>query len=262
MTAPTFVRRAWLALGSLTVVVVIGMSTFLVVNVVAHEEISERRTFPVADVDALDLRSDNGRVVIAGGDVDEITVVAEVDHGLRRTAHRAEVQGRTLVVRDDCPTGVQVWCRVDYEILVPADLLVTAMVENGRLTVRDLATDLTVSSDNGTIELVRIGGDVDARTKNGSVRARGLTGDDLLARSENGSIEVSFTESPGFVDARTSNGSIDLVVPDDERVVYRVDTSVFAFGETDVGIRTDRDSDHIILAATFHGSVTIRYPAG
>ncbi|HYD09468.1 MAG TPA: hypothetical protein VEA78_05145 [Acidimicrobiales bacterium] len=255
-------RRAWLAIGSLATILTLGFSTFLVVNVVAHDEVMAAHRFAADDVDVLDLRSENGHVEIIGADVDEIEIIAAVDHGLRRTSHDVDLDGRTVVVRDDCPTGIPVWCRVDYDLLVPRDLPLVVRTDNGSIDVRDVDADVRVQSRNGSIDLVRLRGRVDASTVNGSLRARGLTGDDLVGRADNGSIRVSFSESPSYVDVRGRHGSIDVVVPDEEGVRYRVDGGSAFRGSIDVGVRTDRDSERIIVAETQIGSVTIRYPAG
>ena len=105
--------------GSLLTVAVLAFGTYSVVNHVAHEEVTETATFSADGVTQVRLHNENGRVEIVGDDVDEISLVAEVSHGLRRTVTHAGIEGDTLVVDMDCPTGIPVWCSVDYRLVVP-----------------------------------------------------------------------------------------------------------------------------------------------
>jgi hypothetical protein len=252
--------RLWIVIGSIVTVVAIAFATYNIVNLVAHEEVTERTTFDADGVAAVKLHNDIGSVEIVGDDVDQITLVAEISHGLRRTVTEAAVEGDTLVVDMDCPTGLPVWCSVDYHLVVPRDLDVDARNDNGRLTLRDLDGDVIASGDNGGIELARLSGDVEVDTQNGGIRAGGLRGEAITARSQHGSVRLTFAAAPITVIARTSDGAVEVVVPDDG-TTYRVDADNFV-GSIDAAIRTDPDSDRSISAITRNGSVTVRYPTG
>jgi hypothetical protein len=254
--------RLWMIVGSLFTAAALAFGTYSIVNQVAHEEVLETATFSADGVTQVRLHNENGRVEIVGDDVDEISLVAEVSHGLRRTVTHADLEGDTLVVDMDCPTGIPVWCSVDYRLVVPKDLAIDVRNENGRLTLRDLDGDVDAHGDNGTIELARLSGDVDVETENGSVRAGGLTAAEVHARSRHGSVRLTFAEPPTTVTARTSDGSVEVVVPDDD-ATYRVEADVRGFGgDADAAVRTDPGSDRSITATTNHGSVTVRYPTG
>lgn len=248
--------------GSILAVAAVAFGTYGIVNQVAHEAVTEAASFSADGVTQVRLHNENGRVEIVGDDVDEISLVADVSHGLRRTATHADIEGDTLVVDMDCPAGIPVWCSVDYRLVVPRDLAVDVRNENGHLTLRDLDGDVTAHGDNGTIELARLSGTVDVETSNGSVRAGGLTADEVHGRSRHGSVRLTFAEAPTTVTARTSDGSVEVVVPDDD-ATYRVRTDVRGFGgSADAAVRTDPGSDRSITASTNHGSVTVRYPTG
>jgi hypothetical protein len=252
-------ERAWLAVGSVVTVAALVWGSFSIVGLLAHEEVTERAAFDPAGIERIDMSNDNGSIEVQADDVAEITLVAEIDHGLRRTGHRADVQGSTLVVRGSCPHW-STWCEVDYRLVVPADLDVVADMDNGRITLRDLAGDVEVRGDNGPIELDRITGDVRARTSNGSVDGTGLRSDRATARSSNGRVTLSFARPPTSVQADTSNGPVEVVVPDGPETYHvRADTD---HGATDVDVRTDPGSDRSIDAETSNGSVTVRYASG
>ena len=252
-------QRAWIAIGSLATVVALGFGTFSVIGVLAHEEVTETATFDGADITAIDVDAENGSVEIIGGEGDEIRLVAEISHGLRPTSHRAEVEGSTLVVRSSCPF-FDTWCHVDYQLEVPADVAVTANVDNGHVTVRDVTGDVDVDGDNGSVELARLTGSLDASTDNGSVVATGLRSAAVRADSDNGRVSLSFAEPPENVQATSNNGSVEIVLPEgDESYHVEADTH---HGSTDVAVRTDPDSDRLIVGRTSNGSVTVRYPSG
>jgi hypothetical protein len=254
--------RLWMIIGSVLAVATVGFATYNVVSLIAHEEVTETTTVHADGITSIRLHNDNGTVEILGDDdVDEVTIVAEISHGLRRTVTEATVEGDVLVVDMDCPTSLnQVWCSVDYRLVVPAALDLDVHNENGRLVLRDIDGDVIADGDNGRVELARLTGDVDASTDNGSLRASGLRGDVVHGRSSNGSVRLSFAEAPTTVTARTSNGSVEVVVPEDD-TAYRV-AADSTIGSIDTAVRTDPSSDRTITADTQHGSITVRYPTG
>src|SRR5690606_35579019 len=127
-------------------------------------------SFEAAGLAGGDVRTSNGSIeVVASEEATRSGIVsleAEISHGLRRTGHRAEVEGDTLVVRSTCPILSQ-WCEVDYWLEVPADLAVRAGIDIGHLVVRDIEGPVEVDSDNGSVELARLSGDLQASTDNG-----------------------------------------------------------------------------------------------
>lgn len=253
-------QRFWIIAGSILTVVALVFATLNVVSVIAHEEVVESAAFDAAGVELLDVQTDNGTIEVVGADVDEISIVADISHGLLRTKHRAEVEDGTLVVHADCADLSFSWCSVDYEIVVPRALAVDADADNGRVTLRDLTGDVIVDSDNGRIELLRVSGAVRASTSNGSVEGTGLRGPEVSASSRNGSVRLTFAEAPTTVTARTSNGSVEVTVPHDD-TAYRVELDT-DHGSTDAGVRTDPDSRHVIVATTSNGSARVQYPSG
>lgn len=253
-------RRLWIVLGSLFTVAAVGFAAFNVVMLVAHEEVTERASFDAAGIAALEVHTDNGTIEVVGDDVTEITLVAEISHGLRRTTHRARVEGDTLVVRSDCQLAMSYWCRTHYTLVVPTDLAITADSNNGRVTLRDLTGTIDVDSDNGRLELIRLSGSVEATSDNGRIEGSGLRSTQVTATTHNGSVHLTFAEPPETVVARTHNGSVTVVLPDDD-AAYRVETDT-DHGSVDAAVRTDPDSERSVVATTHNGSVRVRYPTG
>ena len=94
----------------------------------------------------------------------------------------------------------------------------------------------------------------------GSVIGTGLRSAAVDADSDNGSVRLTFAEPPRNVEATTDNGSVEVVVPDDD-TTYLVDIDS-QHGSTDIGVRTDPDSDRLVRGRTQNGNVTVRYPTG
>lgn len=250
---------AWTAVGSIATVIALVVGTYSTIGVLAHEELTERATFDAAAIDRIDIRGDHGSIRVEGGDVEEVAVVADIDHGLRRTGHRIEVEGSTLVVRASCPR-LTTWCRVDHRLVVPTDVAVHAGMQRGTITVRDVDGAVTVDGADGPVQLDRLGGDVRGGTRNGPVEATGLRSDVVDLRTRNGEVSLAFADAPTSVEARSRNGRVEVVVPaGPDAYDVRLDTR---HGDTDIGVRTDPASDRSVTAETRNGSVTVRYPTG
>jgi hypothetical protein len=252
-------RRAWLIGGSVLTVLVLVGATLNAVGLVAREDETVTTEFDASGLAGIDVRAETGSIEVVGTDTDVVRLTVELTHGLRRTGHRAEVEGDTLVVRSSCPIISQ-WCEADYRLEVPAALAVRAGIDDGRLTIRDIDGPVDADGDDGRVELVRLSGDVVADTDNGSVVATGLRSEVVDADSDNGSVRLTFAEPPRSVDATTDNGDVEVVVPDDD-TTYLVDIDT-DHGSTDIGVRTDPDSDRRIFGRSHNGSVTVRYPTG
>lgn len=258
-TTTSGVRRAWIVAGSIVAALALLMGTVQIISAFARERTTEVEIFPAADLRLLDVRSPNGSVEVFGGAVDEITITARISHGLRRTEHRATVEGNVLRVRSSCPFP-STWCGVDYRIAVPAELAVAVDVDNGRVIVRDLSGGVRAVGQNGSIELARLSGDLDVSTHNGELDSAGLRSDRVVARTHNGRLRLQFSEPPSAVEARSDNGRVDVVLPTTADA-YRVDLDTDN-GSTDIGVRTDPRSDRSIVGRTRNGDVTVRYATG
>lgn len=252
-------RSAWLVVGSIVTVVVIAGATLNAVGLVAREQVTVTDEVDAEGIDAIDLQVDSGSIEVVGADTDVISLEVDLTHGLRRTGHEVYPDDGTLVVRSSCPFLSQ-WCDADYRLVVPSRLAVRASLDDGFLAVRDIDGPVEADGDDGTVSLVRLSGDVVAGTDNGSVVGTGLRSGVVDADSDNGSVRLTFAEPPRNIEATTDNGSVEVVVPDDD-TTYLVDIDS-QHGSTDIGVRTDPDSDRLIRGRTQNGNVTVRYPTG
>lgn len=254
------VRWAWLIPGALLAIGALLWGTYNVLSVLAHSERTTIETFVAADVDVLDITSDDGPITVdaSGTATDTIVVTAHVSDGWRATDVSTSVVDRQLVLRGECPLFGSPWCNVSFTVEVPADLPVEINGSNGSVQVRGVTAAVDVDNDNGSIDLEDLSGDIRASNDNGRITGRRLTSPVVDAGTDNGRIELSFAGPPQSVSARTSNGSITVIVPDAD-VPYRVDMHS-GNGSTDNAVRTDPASDHAIDLSSDNGSIVVRPP--
>jgi hypothetical protein len=252
------VRRAWRIVGSLGVALLLIYGVYQAVVGLAHEEYTFERSFDAEGIAVVEVdHNAEGSIRIVGADTDTISVTAHVDDGLRRTGHNERVDGDRLVLDSSCPMFGSVFCRVSYSLEVPHGVEVVATTNNGRVTVTDIDGDVEARSDNGQVELARIGGTIRADGDNGSLVLVELTSADVEASSDNGRVELQFDEPPQRVVADSDNGSVEVVVPDDDRP-YLLDTDTDN-GSVQESVAHDPSSTRLIQATTDNGDVVVRY---
>lgn len=252
-------RTFWMTVGSILTVAALAFGTYSTVNALARDTEHRRDVVDAAGIDIVDVDADNGRIDVVGDpDATEVTVEAEIGHGLRPTEYAVTRTGRTLSVGGNCSNFVALWCRVNVTITMPADIAVELRSRNGAIDVTDIDAPVVMHTSNGSIDMIGLSGTVSADTSNGSIRGHGLAGDSVSADTSNGEIELTFAEAPHTVRADTSNGSVKIIVPDDD-TAYAVQADA-SNGSTDTTVRTDPTSDHTITADTSNGSISIFYP--
>jgi Toastrack DUF4097 len=230
--------------------------TFNVVEVLAHEEHSERFTVPAVELDRLLVANDSGSVTIVGTDTDEISVDAEISDGLRETGFRREVVGSTLEIHGTCPLIGSMWCRVTLRIEVPLSLSLDINVDNDRVDIGNVDGDVRVDADNGAVELSDVSGRVDVHSDNGRVSGSDLSGSVAGVESDNGRVELEFTSPPDSVTVESDNGGVDIAVPDVEGG-YNVSTESDN-GSIDVTVNDNPNSPRTVRASSDNGSITVR----
>ena len=249
-------RLLWRVGGALLAVAMLGWTTVEVASVLAHEEETVVSEFAAGDIEVLDVgNGTGGSVRVVGTDSDRVRVTARISHGWRETTNRTGVREGRLVLRGSCPVVLSSHCSVGYTIEVPSGLDVRVRGD-GRLTVTDIDGAVDAQTDNGAVEVERLGSDAVLRSDNGRVTAVGLASPRVDASSDNGRVELSFDEAPQAVTARSDNGDVEVVVPpgDPYRVVTASDT-----GTANASVDQVRASDRTIDATTDNGDVSVRY---
>jgi hypothetical protein len=248
-------RTLWVLFGSLLAIALVGWGAFNVVELLAHEERTERFTVPAADLDQLLVDNSNGSVTIVGTDADEVAVTADISRGLQDTGFSREVVDSTLELRGTCPAFNSMWCRVTLRIEVPRDLAVVVDASNSGVEVADVDGDVSVDADNGRVDVSDLRGALTLSSDNGRVTGRGLESPRVVADSDNGRVTLEFTSPPDSVIAESDNGRVEVAVPD---VDGGYDVSAESDnGSVDVEVEDDPDSPRTIRATSDNGSVRV-----
>lgn len=254
----TPVRTAWKILGSLFAGLLLLFGTMQVAVALAHEEYTDTDSFDVADVAVVDIHNSAGsvRVSPAPPEADTIEVVAEVSDGLRETGHSEELDDDRLMLRASCPIFGSHFCDVDYVLQVPAEVQLVVRAKD-TVTVSDMAGGVDLESTN-SVEVAGLTGPARLRAVDGSVRATDLRSDVVDASTISGAVIVDFDRAPRSVRAENIDGDVEVIVPNDPEVAYRVDASTVD-GDTSTDILNGPQGDRSIVARTISGDVRIRY---
>jgi DUF4097 and DUF4098 domain-containing protein YvlB len=127
----------------------------------------------------------------------EILVTEEMDEVLIQTLQPENTQGRKYIV--------------DYQIILPSDLEIEVISDNGDISVQDVENLLTVDAENGDVFLSSISANVDIDLGNGSIDSTMVLPVDgeMEMSIENGDIELSIpTSTSAEFSASVGNGSI------------------------------------------------------
>lgn len=160
--------------------------------------------------------ADVGSVAVAGGDVSQVVVHADLE-GSETFLNRLHVSA------EQTPAGVTVsahmdhgswfdwfsfgWNRVRFTIEVPRNYPVDLRTSGGGIDVRDLNATVHGKTSGGGIRVQNIAGTVNVHTSGGGIEAERLNGPANLSTS-GGSIDV--TDSAGDLYLRTSGGGIRI----------------------------------------------------
>jgi hypothetical protein len=255
------VRVLWLAGASLIAVPMLVFGTYQVASAIAHEERTVSDSVPAAGLTGVDVEGSTGSVHVIGvEDADTVNVRSRVSDGLRPTGYRTFVRDGRLVVRSTCPVYGSSWCSVSSTIEMPSDLGLSIHADGG-VEVSDVHGGVSAHADGGSVTATRISGTLDLSSDQGRVEASGIDADHVVATSDQGRVDLTFTNSPRSVEARSDQGSVTVVLPEEPGVVYATTL------ETDQGsaqalIVQDARSDRTIIATSDQGDVTVSYATG
>ncbi|WP_020138290.1 DUF4097 family beta strand repeat-containing protein [Streptomyces sp. 351MFTsu5.1] len=203
------------------------------------------------------IATDNG-LRLRPADGDQVTVDDRVDE---HWSHHEDVWTLDLTCDDratddrasgdgDCPRMPSVE--------IPDGVRVTATARNAGVDVAGVTAALDITTVNGDVTLTRSGregADVRLSTRNGSVRATGVTAHRLYAATTNGDVVLGCAAVPTGVTATTVNGSVDLTVPHDSPA-YRV-AATTDNGRATVAVPVRHpDRNHAMTLTTVNGDVT------
>jgi hypothetical protein len=165
----------------------------------------EVREFTLAPRRSLDVNAgQNGGISVEAWDRNETRLLARVEAkaessaDARRLAEEVEIE-TSGTIRPRVPkTGRRAWASVSFKLMVPRFSNLDLEADNGGISIDGVTGDIRFDTQNGGVSLTAVGGDVRGRTTNGGLSVT-LTGDRW--------------DGDGL-DAQTTNGGVQLVVPD------------------------------------------------
>lgn len=225
----------WLGvLGVVTVVV--AASTSLATSIARTDAASTTTQDP--DVRVLEVEVDAGTIEVLRGGT-EVEVVREVSGSWRLPATSSERVGDRLVLTGSCSRNLlQNRCRTSYTVRVPDDV------------------ELVLTSSAGQVQVEGGTAPVTATTSAGRVTMTDLSSAVVSAGSSAGQVWLVFTTPPEQVEASTSTGAVEVVVPDDG-TTYDVQASS-SVGASTVSVPTEPGASRRIVARTSVGAVEVR----
>ncbi|MFE7540104.1 DUF4097 family beta strand repeat-containing protein [Streptomyces platensis] len=200
-------------------------------------------------ITAVRLDSGSGGLTVHGGKGGGTVSVhrAVSYHGDRPQGATHRVEDGVLVL-----SGCGQNCTVDYTVELPAGIPVSGKTSSGAVELAKVGpVKLTTSS--GDIQLDGVSGAVDARTTNGQITGRGLSGAQIAAETSNGAIDLTPATAQN-VRAKTSNGAIRLQLPNGP---YKVAAET-SNGEEHIGIAQDPAARYRLELTTSNGDITAK----
>lgn len=208
-------RRFLAASGLLGAVGLAGCAGFTGPDVVENAT----QSYSLGGYEAVRVDNRNGDVRVEAGDADLDRVTVEI-----RKRGRSQDALDAVTVEDSVADGlltlesvyendfVFATASVRLVVTLPEGIsLLAARTANGDVTARDVTGDATLSSGNGDAEAIDVDGYVTVESANGDAIARGTTGIDA-GRTANGDVEVEVFALRGDVTLSSGNGNVEAGV--------------------------------------------------
>ncbi|MEW2098472.1 DUF4097 family beta strand repeat-containing protein [[Kitasatospora] papulosa] len=223
----------------------------------AEDAPSEHKSFAFGGK-ALTIDAENSNLDLVSADVKEIEVTRRVDGWVVLGSGPDPVwklEGDELKLEVKCRAVISN-CEAYHEVKVPRGLAVTVQGDNGRVGAVGFAEPLKISADNGGVTVRDASGPLEMHADNGSIEAERISGRSVIARSDNGTVELGFAEVPDLVDTVSDNGSISVTLPGGKET-YAVSAEADN-GDVSVDVPRSESSEHVVKARSDNGEVTVR----
>jgi hypothetical protein len=269
--APLSPARRWvLAAGVVLSVLAIAWGTLHLIDLLGRTSEDRSATLP-ATGGQLVVSSSGGGIRITAGDVPDIRIVAHLRYGLSAPRLRQESGPDGVHLDASCP-WYSSFCSVHYEITVPSGIAVRAESSGGSITVRGVSGAIDTESSGGSVTVAEATGSVRAHSSGGSVTVDSSSGSvdldssgggivgtglrgDARAESSGGSVRLVFDAPPSSVQASSSGGKVEVLLPRVEGG-YRVNASSSG-GDQQVDVPTDPASTRQIEVHSSGGDARV-----
>jgi len=231
---------AWRVVGGIVAAVIVVFAVGGVVASFTEQRRTATKAYP-SGLSRIVVETSTGSVDLRAGAAGSVVTVEQSARSSFGSSAKTQesVTAGVLRLSGDC-TGFGI-CSVGYTVTVPP------------------GTAVEVTTSTGSVEAWGLDGDLDVTTSTGSIELTGLRSSRVGVQASTGSVELVFAAAPQDVRAKTSTGSVEVVVPPDG-TAYAVLSSTNV-GSSDVTVPIDSSSPRRIEAQASTGSVEVR-PAG
>ena len=232
----------------------VGWGALTVASLLARA--TEHRSATYHGVRALDVDLSFESVEIVGSaNATSVSMTRSYTWSLGKPSISNRVDGDLLSIGSSCPFSVGLGCSGHVRLVVPRDVEVRLHNSDGSVAMRDLDGPVDVATSDGSINASNLTGQLRLRTSDGSVVMTDLRSDRVDAATSDGSLHLSFVVDPSSVTARTSDGSIEVVVPADGNA-YNVTAST-SDGRREITVPTDSSSVRRMQLSTSDGAIRV-----
>ncbi|MCX5412859.1 DUF4097 family beta strand repeat-containing protein [Streptomyces sp. NBC_00059] len=218
---------------------------------------SEQKSFAFSGK-TLTIDAENSTLDLVPADIDQIEVTRRVDGWVVLGSGPDPVwrlDGDTLKLDVKCRALISN-CESHHEVKVPRGLALSVRGDNGKVTAAGFAAPLKISADNGGVVVRDASGPLELHSDNGTIEAERVSGGSVIARANNGSVELGFETVPDLVDTVSDNGSITIDLPAGKNT-YAVSAHADN-GDVRVDVPRSDSSGHVVKARSDNGEVTVR----
>jgi Putative adhesin len=232
----------------------VGWSAFTVASLLAR--VTDHRSATYVGVRSLDVDLGfESAEIVGSADATAVSMTRSYTWSLGKPSISNRLDGDLLSIGSSCPFSVGLGCSGHVRLVVPNDLQIQVHNSDGSLTLRNLDGPVDLSTSDGRINASDLTGQVKLHSDDGSISATGLRADEVEATTSDGSVRLSFAQSPSSVTVDTSDGSVEVVVPSDG-TTYDV-TATTGDGSKDVSVPTDPSSARRMKLSTSDGSIKV-----
>jgi DUF4097 and DUF4098 domain-containing protein YvlB len=214
---------------------------------------SAQSSYGVDEVERVEINVGSGNVEVSTA-VDAVTVEKNSTFHFREPSINEVVEDGILRIEQDCGSYLLGMCETDFTVTVPTDTALQLTTGNGDIEASQLRADVVAKSDGGDVEFSELFGLVDIETKSGNVALENMSSLNVLARTEDGSIDVDSQVVLTSVDTETTSGNIDLALNDESP--YRVDARS-ASGRVVTDLSTNPGAPNTVRAISESGDVEV-----
>jgi DUF4097 and DUF4098 domain-containing protein YvlB len=231
-------------------------------TITARHEREVELAAPLAAGSSFSAETGDGSIKIRGVETGECAVLAKIvahagtEEQAQELAQQIEVRlepsGTGLKVVIDRPRTVRnAWYAVSLDVQVPVETRLVLETDDGSVHVTNITGDLEARTSDGSIEAETIKGDVRLRTADGGITCGQIEAGTLEAHTDDGGVKITDASAKSCT-ARTSDGNI---------VLEDVRADSIAASTNDGAIRCQRVAADRADCRTDDGSIYIEYRA-